>query len=98
MQVLTRSVRASRSSLFEGFVCSSCRNQLRRLWQPPKGKDLRSVYAKKVRDAEAEWQIKAEEIAAGKRESMLSLLESRGYINTIAGYVGNKSSLSLCCC
>lgn len=83
MQAFSRSVR---SPSRQGFVCLSCRHQVRRLWQPPKGKDQRSNYAEKVRGAELEWQEKAKEITAGKRESMLSILESRGYVNSIAGY------------
>jgi hypothetical protein len=81
--------RASPRAAQKSFLCSSCRNQLRRLWQPPQGKDQRSKYAAKVRDAEQEWTQKATEIREGKRPSMLEILESRGFVNTIAGYVAH---------
>jgi len=44
-------------------------------------------YLAKVKVAEQEWAEKAAEIKDGRRKSMLSILEERGYINQIAGYV-----------
>jgi len=33
------------------------------------------------------WAKKAAEIQAGKQESMLAMLENRGYVNQIVGFV-----------
>ena len=43
-------------------------------------------YGDKLKAAEEEWQAKAKEIAEGKQDSMLSVLEQRGYINQVTGY------------
>ena len=43
-------------------------------------------YGDKLKEAEEEWQEKAKEIAEGKQDGMLSILEQRGFVNQIAGY------------
>jgi hypothetical protein len=50
-------------------------------------KDPNSKYDRKVEAAQEEWQKQAEAVRSGKRQSMLSILESRGFVNAIAGYV-----------
>jgi hypothetical protein len=40
---------------------------------------------KKMEEADAAWASLAERINAGERESMLTILEKRGYVNQIAG-------------
>ncbi len=64
-------------------VCLRC--QVRGIYSV-KGKDQRSKFGAKLRAAEEEWQAKAQKIRSGEKESMLSILESRGYVNQIAGY------------
>jgi tyrosyl-tRNA synthetase len=44
-------------------------------------------YLAKVADAEKAWKEKADEINQGRGKHMLSLLEERGYVHQIAGYV-----------
>jgi hypothetical protein len=46
---------------------------------------ISQAYLQKKADAEKQWQAKAGEIRAGKVESMLSILEKRGYVDSIAG-------------
>lgn len=43
-------------------------------------------YLAKKDEAERKWQEQAKEIKAGKKKSMLSLLEERGLVHQIAGY------------
>jgi tyrosyl-tRNA synthetase len=42
-------------------------------------------YLTKVADAEKAWQEKAFRIKAGKEQSMLSILEDRGLVQTVTG-------------
>ena len=39
--------------------------------------------------------MRADAIAAGKKQSMLSLLEERGYVNQIIGYLTSTSPVPL---
>ena len=50
-------------------------------------KDKRAKYDKKVDTADEIWREKANAIKEGRQESMLSILERRGFINAIAGSV-----------
>ena len=43
-------------------------------------------YGEKMESAEWEWKKLADEIKQGKRESMITVLEKRGFINAVAGY------------
>ena len=42
-------------------------------------------YLAKVADAELAWQAKASNIKEGNEKSMLTLLEERGLVKTLAG-------------
>lgn len=42
-------------------------------------------YLAKVADAELDWQAKAANIFAGKDKSMLTILEERGLVKSLAG-------------
>jgi hypothetical protein len=45
-----------------------------------------------VANAEVEWQARASEIRDGKRKSMLTTLEERGFVHALAGlamFIGN---------
>ena len=44
-------------------------------------------YPKTTEETKQEWAKQATEIRAGRRESMLAMLEKRGYINQIVGCV-----------
>ena len=43
-------------------------------------------YLRKIAEAEQAWKEQAKRIRAGEQESMLTVLEKRGYINSVAGY------------
>lgn len=47
-------------------------------------------YLAKVHEAEREWKEKAQQIWKGEQKSMLSILEERGYVHQIAGYVSSQ--------
>ncbi|KAJ9661335.1 tyrosyl-tRNA synthetase [Coniosporium apollinis] len=62
------------------YVCSACLRK-QSLLAPTK----RAVSFAKQDQAKYAWDAKAEEIKAGKQKSMLSILEERGFVNSIAG-------------
>ncbi|KAI4149805.1 MAG: hypothetical protein LQ340_004427 [Diploschistes diacapsis] len=45
----------------------------------------RFKYGEKLDKADDEWALRAEKIEAGRQDSMLSILEKRGYVHSIAG-------------
>ena len=76
------------------WVCSSCiRRQrlLRSVWKTRPSapyfqqRSISEKYIAKEAEAETQWKSYHEDIKAGKRQSMLSILEERGYINAVAG-------------
>lgn len=42
-------------------------------------------WLRKQAEAKEAWGVQAQEIRDGKKESMLSILEQRGYVNSVAG-------------
>ena len=42
-------------------------------------------WLRKTEEAKEAWDAQAQEIKAGRKQSMLSLLEERGYVNAVAG-------------
>jgi tyrosyl-tRNA synthetase len=72
------------------YVCRSCRAKLfsadhQRLVVQKRW--ITRNHIRKIQEAEEDWSLRADAIAAGKKQSMLSLLEERGYVNQIIGYV-----------
>lgn len=69
------------------YICISCaRSQLgvsSRLG--PQTRSISEGFLRKTADAADKWAIWAGEIRDGKRKSMLSILEERGYVNQIVG-------------
>ncbi len=63
-------------------ICQSC---VLRLY--PQRRVISQKYLEKQLDAKLAWAKKAAEIQAGKQESMLAMLENRGYVNQIVGFV-----------
>jgi tyrosyl-tRNA synthetase len=51
-------------------------------------------YLAKIAEAEKDWRMEANEIKAGRQKSMLTILEERGLVNTIAGLVGHDHLLN----
>lgn len=72
------------------FVCWSCARKgfapANRRAIPASKRWISQNYLRKQADAEEEWQKQALIIENGEKQSMLSLLEERGYVDTIAGY------------
>jgi len=69
------------------YICARCSI---RAVKPPNNISKRWIglkYLAKVAEAEQEWKQKAKEINAGRQKSMLTILEERGLVNTITGYV-----------
>lgn len=69
------------SQLHRAYVCSQCRLALLRQQR----RNISETHKQKVRDAEGQWHERAKEIRAGKRKSMVEILEARGLIHDIVG-------------
>lgn len=72
------------------YICASCvKNQ--RLFQRGIYKVLeqrRSItqnYLRKTGEAAEAWELQAQEIKAGRKQSFFSFLEERGFVNSVAG-------------
>ena len=64
-----------------GYVCLRCRlNHIQEQRRP-----ISESHKAKLREADEQWRHWATDIRLGKRESMLSTLDSRGFINDVAG-------------
>jgi hypothetical protein len=80
------------------YVCRSCRAKLfsadnRRLVVQKRW--ITRNHIRKIQEAEEDWSLRADAIATGKKQSMLSLLEERGYVNQIIGYLTSTSPMPL---
>ena len=72
------------------YICASCVRHFRMLGlRPPGGtiqrRRITQNWLRKTAEAKAAWEAQAEEINAGRKQSMLSILEERGYVNAITG-------------
>lgn len=75
------------------WVCSSCIQQrgarsgltVEAKYEKMKREKRRFKYGEKLDKADDEWALRAEKIEAGRQDSMLSILEKRGYVHSIAG-------------
>lgn len=69
------------------YVCASCARSLF-IAKSTLGAQTRSItqnYLRKTAEAADQWATWAGEIKAGKRKSMLAILEERGYVHQIVG-------------
>jgi hypothetical protein len=41
----------------------------------------------RIKDAKEEWELQAKAVRAGEKDSPLAMLEKRGYVHLIAGYI-----------
>lgn len=67
------------------YLCPSCARRLRTLNLANQTRSISQGHIKKTLEAKLEWARQATEIKAGRKESMLSMLEKRGYVNQIIG-------------
>ena len=71
------------------YICKRCiRN--RNVAREPR-RAITQNFLRKTYEAELEWKAQAVKIKAGEKQNMMSILEERGFVKDIAGYV----SLSL---
>ena len=49
----------------------------------------RQGWLRKTAEAAEAWKLQSHEIHSGRKESMLTVLEKRGYVNSTAGYALN---------
>ncbi|KAL8690983.1 MAG: hypothetical protein Q9224_004278, partial [Gallowayella concinna] len=77
------------------WICPTCRIRQQRSIRFPiltnQKRHITRNYEAKTRDAERQWQERYAEIQAGERQSMLSILVERGYVNAVAG--GSEENL-----
>lgn len=67
------------------WICHTCARRQRALLGHGQRRSIHLSYLKKQRDAANDWKKQAAEIRAGEKQSMLDILEERGYIGQIAG-------------
>lgn len=66
-------------------ICHSCALRLCVLHLAVQRRSITQNHIKRTLEAKAEWARQATEIKAGRKESMLTMLEKRGYVNQIIG-------------
>ncbi len=70
------------------YICGSCRAKLLSAEpnsQPVQQRWITRNHIRRIKIAEEGWAERADMIAAGRKQSMLNLLEERGYVNQIVG-------------
>ncbi len=72
------------------FLCASC--ALKLLLPRIARRNISERFLWKTAEAADKWRDQAQEIRAGKKDSMLKILEDRGYINAIVGYIQDHST------
>lgn len=81
---------SSRLGLASTYVCSTCRVKRFPTDLPSLHGQKRWItrnHIRKIQEAEKDWSLRANAIVSGKVQSMLNLLEERGYVNQIVGYL-----------
>ena len=69
------------------YICASCVRS-HSIAKSALGTQTRSItknFLRKTAEAADQWAIWAGEIVAGKRKSMLAILEERGYVHQVVG-------------
>lgn len=77
------------------WVCRQC--LLRQAGPRMPVRPISQGHIRKTIEAEWQWKEQAKEIQAGRKQSFLSMLEERGFVQQIAGYADPPSTL-LCLC
>jgi hypothetical protein len=72
-------------------ICLTCQwrlsNPAPRLAQLQQKRSITRVHINRIKEAMADWQFRAKAIKKGEKQSMLSFLEERGFVNQIVGFV-----------
>lgn len=73
------------------YICLSCQSRLpTTASQPPQSQQKRWItrsHIIRIKEAMDDWAERADAIKNGKKQSMLSVLEERGFVNQIVGFV-----------
>ena len=79
------------------YICPSCKGRLQTQFRlgvsPFQKRFITQNYLRKSLEAKLAWARQATKIKDGKQDSMLSVLEKRGYVNQIVGYGGKASPI-----
>lgn len=72
------------------YICASCATNQRLLRRNlnkvlHQRRSITQNYLRKTGEAAEAWHLQAEEIKAGRKQSFLSFLEERGFVNSVAG-------------
>ena len=81
---------ASGLSRTSPYICASCARHVRALGLRSQGvtvqrRSITQNWIRKTAEAKEAWDAQAIEIKSGRKQSMLSVLEERGYVNSVAG-------------
>lgn len=78
-------------------VCLSCQWKLSttalQLAQAQQKRWITRTHIRRIKEAMGDWEQRANAIKKGEKQSMLSLLEERGFINQIVGFVKHHRGL-----
>ncbi|KAL9133546.1 MAG: hypothetical protein Q9175_005272 [Cornicularia normoerica] len=74
-------------------ICPSCARRLCVVSPVIQRRSITQNHIKKTLEGKLEWARQATEIKAGRKESMLTMLEKRGYVNQIIGERGDLDRL-----
>lgn len=89
------------SSIATPWTCSNCTRQQQsirralRVVLPSASSQKRRIthaYTRKAEEARKQWDKRHEQIKVGELQSILSILEERGFVHAIAGLAGFSSS------
>ena len=67
------------------YICPSCACRVRPLRLQNQSRAITQNFLQKTIEAKLDWARQATEIKAGRKESMLTMLEKRGFVNQIIG-------------
>ena len=81
---------ASQAFRTSPYICISCARNVRVLETCLRSltvqkRSITQNWLRKTEEAKEAWDAQAKEIKAGRKQSMLSVLEERGYVNAVAG-------------
>jgi tyrosyl-tRNA synthetase len=69
------------------YICSRCAFKASKISSKTPRRWIGQKYLAKVAQAEQQWQEQAVEIRAGRKKDMLTILEERGLVHQITGYM-----------
>ena len=67
------------------YICPSCARRILPFRLQTQKRSITQNFLQKTLEAKVAWARQATEIKAGRKESMLTMLEKRGFVNQVIG-------------